>query len=329
MTGFISYSIAAEHLDKPIGSPEWASLKTNEPKSPFRALLRQKQDSGGFDSNLREELLLQAFHRSQYLISASHITLTLERNAADKITLDAYNRIEDLYHLVRSSPDLNFDSVPAVNTVSPFKILSGKIDYFMVFEQPYEIENAAFSTPLGTVSRPFRSNFGFHVLKVEKVIKLDGVRKASQIMLSVSDENSNSHQIVKQRIEQIHSLTSSTIFEELVDRYSDNVTSKLKSGDLGTGRLINTLESVKQTLALNQISRPVRSSFGWHILKLTEIAPLPGIAELSRQDIAKSRLSARLSSISNDFNSGQMQNFALQKLLARYRKSIPASGNQP
>ena len=40
------------------------------------------------------------------------------------------------------------------------------LGYFSAFKMVYDFENAAFNTPLGQTSKPFRTQFGYHVVKV-------------------------------------------------------------------------------------------------------------------------------------------------------------------
>ncbi len=42
----------------------------------------------------------------------------------------------------------------------------GNLNYFTVFSMIYPFENVAYTTPIGDVSMPFRTNYGYHILKV-------------------------------------------------------------------------------------------------------------------------------------------------------------------
>lgn len=64
-------------------------------------------------------------------------------------------------------------------------------------------------------------------------------------------------------------------FEDVVNEYSQCEESKDKKGDLGyntqNGTLDKRFEKVAFNLPLKEISDPVHSAYGWHLIKVTDI----------------------------------------------------------
>ncbi|MFI8705895.1 peptidylprolyl isomerase PrsA [Bacillus sp. NPDC077411] len=87
--------------------------------------------------------------------------------------------------------------------------------------------------------------------------------KASQIL--VNDEQT-ANDIKRQ-------LNSGASFEDLAKKYSEDTISKEKDGDLGyfgPGKMVPEFEDAAYKLHVGEISEPVKSTKGYHIIKLTD-----------------------------------------------------------
>lgn len=63
-------------------------------------------------------------------------------------------------------------------------------------------------------------------------------------------------------------------FEELAKQYSEDTGSKEKGGDLGyftAGKMVKEFEDAAYKLKKDEVSEPVKSQFGYHIIKVTDI----------------------------------------------------------
>lgn len=110
--------------------------------------------------------------------------------------------------------------------------------------------------------------------------------KASQIL--VSDEN-EAEEIKKK-------LDTGASFEELAKQESQDLLSKEKGGDLGyfnSGRMAPEFETAAYKLKVGQISNPVKSPNGYHIIKLTDkkdLKPYDEVKDSIRKNLEEERI---------------------------------------
>ncbi|OOZ90618.1 peptidylprolyl isomerase PrsA [Bacillus cereus] len=110
--------------------------------------------------------------------------------------------------------------------------------------------------------------------------------KASHIL--VSDEN-EAKEIKKK-------LDTGASFEELAKQESQDLLSKEKGGDLGyfnSGKMAPEFETAAYKLKVGQISNPVKSPNGYHIIKLTdkkELKPYDEVKDSIRKNLEEERI---------------------------------------
>jgi parvulin-like peptidyl-prolyl isomerase len=105
--------------------------------------------------------------------------------------------------------------------------------------------------------------------------------RASHILVKTAEE---AESILKE-------LKDGASFEKLARKYSLDKTSAEKGGDLGffgRGKMVPEFERAALSLKIGEISKPVRSRFGYHIIKLTDVKKgKPASFEQSRESIRR------------------------------------------
>ncbi len=166
----------------------------------------------------------------------------------------------------------------------------GLVGWVTPFRFVYPFEEAAYTTEVGAVSNVFRTPFGYHILKVEDE-KPHVEIHAEHIMKMTPRGDDSLSLVAKQQIDSLYQLAlSGADFEELARLNSEDRGSAQRGGDLGwfgKGRMVPEFE--KAAFALQDegdISTPVQSPYGWHIIKLLGRRGTPDLAEI-RADVLK------------------------------------------
>ncbi len=276
---------------------------------------------------VEETLIKEAFQRSKYTVNASHLLLMIDENASPEDTLMVYNKILGYRDSVLKFKK-NFEEMAQKYSQDPSaKDNKGNLGYFNVFDMVYPFESAVYNTPVGQVSMPVRTKFGYHILKVNDKISVEGTKRASHIIIRVGDRYSAKDSLeAEAKIAEIYQkLKGGSDFLELAKQYSDDPSTASKGGDLGTTRLLPALEERKLKLAQGQYTEPFHTQFGWHILKVTEVAT-PTTMESARNDL-KRRIErdtrSQISKQSLIVKLKKENNFALNKAnVEKFKKNL-------
>ena len=112
----------------------------------------------------------------------------------------------------------------------------------------------------------------------------DEMHRVAHILIEISDETSE--EAAKIKVDEIYAtIIDGGDFSELAKDHSDDPGSAENGGDLGlneSGTFVDEFEAVSYELALNEVSEPVLTEFGFHIIKLLGIeeAKTPELSEI-------------------------------------------------
>ena len=246
------------------------------------------------DSSMNEYLVKEAYDRTVNEIRASHILVKVDRNADPKDTLRAYNRIMNLRKRIVDGEDFEIVAKGKLGSDDPSVTTNGgDLGYFTAFQMVTPFEDAAFNTPVGDVSMPIRTRFGYHIIKVTGKRKARGTIRAAHIMVAANKKLSSTKEIqsAEQKINEIYEkLENGGDFETLAKKFSDDPSTASKGGVLpvfGTGantRMVSNFEDAAFALQKDgDYSKPVETDYGFHIIKRLEWAPVKSYAEMQRE----------------------------------------------
>lgn len=236
------------------------------------------------DSKVVDSLVRLTYDRLREEVNASHILIRLNPDASPEDTLKAYRHIVDLRNRALAGED--FGSLAASYSEEPgAEKTKGNLGYFTAMQMVFPFEQAAYLTPVGNVSSPVRTQFGYHIVKVLDKQPSRGEVEVSHIMIRTQEGIEDND--AKDRIFDVYDkLQKGVSWEELCEQYSEDPASKEKGGKLrpfGVGAMASVPEFQDMAFSLENkgdISDPVQTQFGWHILRLESKIPLPSFEEL-------------------------------------------------
>ena len=227
------------------------------------------------DTEEVDALVQEAFERAQKEINASHILIRTNAEAPPEDTLRAFNKAIEIRDRILAGED--FGTVAKATSDDPSaKTNAGVLGWFTVFRMVYPFENGAYQTEKGKLSWPVRTRFGYHLIKVNDIRPARGNVRVSHIMIMTPEGmNDELRTDAKKRIHMLYdSIQSGMDFAEIARKYSEDGGSAARGGELpwfGTGRMVAPFEDASFALAnIEDISEPIQTSFGWHIIKLLE-----------------------------------------------------------
>jgi peptidyl-prolyl cis-trans isomerase SurA len=134
------------------------------------------------DKVAEDKLVLEAYERMQNEVRVSHVLILLNEDDSDKEIAKALSKIKSLRTKIINGED--FSKLAKEYSDDPSSESNGgDLGYFSVFKMLYPFESAAFNTEVGDVSQPFRTQYGFHILKVVDKRANRGEVKVAHIMI--------------------------------------------------------------------------------------------------------------------------------------------------
>ncbi|RNI26024.1 peptidylprolyl isomerase [Rufibacter latericius] len=247
------------------------------------------------EKSVTDQLVREAYERLKKEVNATHILVSVDMEADPKDTLAAFQKITDLRNqAINGTP---FEQLAQRYSEDPSaKENNGNLGFFTALQMVYPFENAAFNTPVGQISQPVRTRFGYHIIKVNEVRPAQGEIKVAHIMVRAQQGLPKADSLAaKKKIDEIYSrVQRKEDWNKLASQFSEDAASADNGGELpwfGTGRMIPSFEEAAFALAQpGAIAPPVQTVYGWHIIKLLERKELPTYEEMEtslRNRIAK------------------------------------------
>ncbi|MFP4447220.1 MAG: peptidylprolyl isomerase [Bacteroidales bacterium] len=228
------------------------------------------------DSQEFKNLVEEAYERSQKEIRASHILVKFPQKKSYEDTLRAYKKTKNIRKRIIKQ-DEDFKEIAVATSDDPsVKSNEGDVGYFSVFKMVYPFENAVYQMETDEMSKPVRTKFGYHIIKKTDEREAKGRIKVAHILLLAPESMEKSkREAKKEDINDIyHKIMSGENFEELAMEYSEDKGSARNGGELpwfSVGRMVPEFEEAAFSLEnKGDITRPVKTRIGWHIIKLLD-----------------------------------------------------------
>lgn len=247
------------------------------------------------DKVVNDKLVSEAYERMKYEIKASHILVFARPDASPADTLKAYNKLNDIRKEIESG-SISFENAALKYSEDPSaQDNQGSLGYFTAFQMIYEFENHAFATAPGKVSAVFRTEFGYHIVKVFDKRLSKGDITIRQIKLELNP-NPSAEEIAEteSKINEVYKkLQMGEKFTALVQQYSEDASSVMKNGELPPFSMTSSRhpENFKNTafslLNDGDYSRPIQTASGFHILQRVSLKPIDSLNKVKGSILTK------------------------------------------
>ena len=315
------------------------------------------------DQAVNDKLMKEAYNRMMQDVRASHILLMVDENASPEDTLKAWNKINKIRDEIENGKPFavaaeEYSDDPSAKDQKEIpgkqaarKGNHGDLGYFTVFNMLYPFETAAYETPVGQVSQPVRTHYGYHLVYVTDKKPAMGVAEVAHIFVRLRPDASEND--VKRKTEKINKiyqkLQDSLSWDAAVVKYSEDKGSVSKGGKLSKftcSRIVPEFVKTIDSLKPGEYSKPVRTMYGWHIIKLISTKK-PGtydeekanlkerIKKDSRSQLSKESVIANIKTknnfkVYNDAKTGIFAAIDSTVLNQAFKAdSLPASFNKP
>ncbi|HMH33820.1 MAG TPA: peptidylprolyl isomerase [Puia sp.] len=255
----------------------------------------QVADTYMHDDAFLAKLTNEAFERSQKDVHLAQIYIADPATVSPADTMRAFIKLTRLYSDLKKGKA--FSDAADEYSDDPFaKVNHGDLGYITIFSLPYALETLAYQTAPGKFSAPYRSKSGYHIFKNLGERKAIGRIRAAQILLIFPHEASVSAKAdTRLRADSIYqALLKGADFSELAKKFSGDNLSYQTGGEMpefGVGQYDPGFENAAFSLAKDgEISHPVMTAFGYHIIKRLSRKPVTAEKSKTRMDALKQQV---------------------------------------
>ena len=234
--------------------------------------------------------IIRTLHeRRQELVDVSHILLSIPENAPAQDTLAAYLHMQTLRDSVLQGVDFGDLAVrhsqdPSAQGPADARGARGRLGFFTGGDLVEPFESFTYNTPVGGLSPVFRTRFGYHMLMVHE--RMDAVPdiQVSHIMIRHAGPPGDSTNALERAEALRKQLDEGADFAQLATEHSEDMMSAGRGGDIGNISYSTPIPEPFKEAAFalaepGDIAGPVETSFGMHLIRLTERGELPSFEE--------------------------------------------------
>lgn len=275
-----------------------------------KQLARPYLKNNDFDN----QMLLEAYDRIQQDINASHILISSPN--VDNQEDSAYSKAVKIRNSIING-DISFsEAAKMYSDDKSAKSNGGNLGYFTAFMMVYDFETAAFTTPVGEVSMPTKTKYGYHLIQVNDRRPAVGKVKVAHIMFKTGygADQTKINEAKGKANKAMELLQSGEDFADVAERFSEDRSTAVNGGSLpafGVGKMVPEFEAAAFSLKrVGDFSEPFLTNYGWHIIKLIEQTPIRQFDEI-KSDLKRM--------IEKDSRSELSQNALFEKLHNTYQ----------
>jgi peptidyl-prolyl cis-trans isomerase SurA len=206
----------------------------------------------------------------------SHILIQNTSDASPEQIKENYEKSMEVYKMLLAKN--SFEDIAKNYSNDSTAKSGGNIGWKKEADLPKLFNDQLAAINVGEITKPFQSPNGFHILKINEkkgVMKKKVIIKQTKLRHIIIKQNEiTPEEEILKRLSRFRSLIidGSETFENLSKKYSEDG-SAVNGGDLGwvsPGTTLPIFESTYDSLDINEISKPINTPLGWHIIQVTD-----------------------------------------------------------
>jgi len=231
------------------------------------------------DTIAEDNLMHETYKKMLEDVKIRQIFIKVSQSSSPEDTLKAYKKILNAREkLLKGEP---WDSVLLKYTEDVYtRRTMGVVGYFTAFQMYPPIENATFKLKINEISLPIRTRAGYSIIQLLDRRPSRGEIKVAHIMIAFPENASQSAiDSAGIKINEVYKrVLAGENFAELAKKYSDDKRAAANGGEtnwFGVGQMIPDFENAAFSLKKDgDIAAPIKTSFGWHIIKRLGTRPI-------------------------------------------------------
>lgn len=232
------------------------------------------------DKEVVEPEIKTLYERKKYEVRASHILISLPEKPTIQDSILASEKADTVIQKLKNGEDFG-ELALQYSADRTVKSNRGDLYYFTGGMTVESFESAVYDLKVGEFTKkPVRTIFGLHIIKLtDKKPRLESIRASHILIQDKRDSTGNiidSIQTYQKAFDVYNRAKGGEDFVSLTSQYSEDPGTKQAGGDLGffdRRRMTQPFDSAVFSLKVGEIAGPVRSQFGWHIIKKTDEKP--------------------------------------------------------
>ena len=231
------------------------------------------------DTTYHWQMVCEAYERSKKEIDIDHFMLPLGNN--DQANQVNINLMDSIRTCILNGED--WSALAETYSSDPSKARNhGHYGFISAGMFPYSFENEVYNTPVGGISKPFKTPYGIHMVRVNNTRDRNDVHAKHILKLFPQNATEEQKAVCKAQIDSIYALLlAGANFEEMAKAESQDGSAR-NGGELGwfgRGRMVQPFEDIAFSLEDGAISEPFATRFGYHIIKKVAHG-IPSLAEM-------------------------------------------------
>lgn len=254
----------------------------------------------------------EEYKRMHEEVNASHILVMHNFTSQPKDTIEAYKKILAIrQRIIAGEP---FDQVAAsASDDKSASINGGNLGWFTALRMVEPFEDACYNMKVGELSGIVKTQFGYHIIKLNGRRPNKGDMNISHIFaLLPTNFTEAEKEAAKQKIDKAYSeLQAGVIWDTVVARYSEHKGTAKKGGRLGWVNMSSVpSEFIDQCydMKIGDYSQPFSTGHGFHIVKLNERRPVASYDELKSEISKNVKNSPNFTATSKEILTNQIKN---------------------